>query len=67
VVHADVSGVWGNIIYDGSRFRYAHLDDVRVPTLPKQAMDAGKDVAVIGFGMIRPKDAASLCSSLVVR
>lgn len=56
-VTADVSGVYGNLIYDGTRFRYANPDDVRVPTLPARAMAAGKDVAALGFGMIRPEDA----------
>lgn len=56
-VKADVSGVYGNLIYDDGRFRYANPDDVRVPTLPARAMAAGKAVAVLGFGMIRPEDA----------
>ncbi len=54
---ADVSGVWGNKIWDGNEFRYASPDDVRVPTLPARAKAAGKSVAVLGFGMIRPEDA----------
>lgn len=57
-VTADVSGVYGNKIWDAERrvFRYANPDDVRVPTLHARAKAAGKTVANIGFGMIRPED-----------
>lgn len=57
-VTADVSGVYGNKIWDAAagEFRYATPDDVRVPTLPARAKAAGKKVAVVGFGMIRPED-----------
>lgn len=54
---ADVSGVYGNMIWDGERFRYVNPDDVRVPTLPARAKAAGLSAAVIGFAMIRPEDA----------
>ncbi len=53
----DVHGVWGNTIWDGERFRYATPDDVKGLTLTKQAIDAGLDVAVVGYGMIRPEEA----------
>lgn len=53
---ADKSGVYGNMIWDGEQFRYANPDDVRVPTLPARAKAAGLDVAVVGFGMVRPED-----------
>lgn len=58
-VTADVSGVYGNKIWDARQgaFRYANPDDIRVPTIPRRAMDADKQVAVVGFGMIRPEDA----------
>ncbi len=56
-VTADVSGVYGNKIWDGTQFRYATPDDVRVPTLAARAKAAGKRVAVVGFGMLRPEDA----------
>ena len=56
-VSADQSGVYGNLIWDGERFRYANPDDVRMPTIPGLAKAAGKKVAVLGFGMIRPEDA----------
>lgn len=56
-VTADVHGVWGNTVWDGERFRYANPDDVRLPTLPRRALDAGLDVAVLGYGMVRPEDA----------
>jgi len=52
----DVHGVWGNTIWDGEQFRYATPDDVKGMTLTKQAKDAGLDVAVVGYGMIRPED-----------
>jgi predicted AlkP superfamily pyrophosphatase or phosphodiesterase len=58
-VTADLSGVYGNKIWDPKleAFRYANPDDIGVPTIPKRAKDAGKQVAVMGFGMIRPEDA----------
>ncbi|MBA2668652.1 MAG: alkaline phosphatase family protein [Trueperaceae bacterium] len=56
-VAADLHGVYGNFIWDGERFRYANPDDVRVPTLPRLGLDAGLDVAVLGYGMVRPEDA----------
>jgi predicted AlkP superfamily pyrophosphatase or phosphodiesterase len=58
-VTADVSGVYGNKIWDPAlgEFRYANPDDIRVPTLPARAKAAGRKVAVMGFGMIRPEDA----------
>jgi predicted AlkP superfamily pyrophosphatase or phosphodiesterase len=57
-VTADVSGIYGNKIWDPKRgtFRYSNPDDVRVPTLHARAKAAGKTVANIGFGMIRPED-----------
>lgn len=51
------AGVYGNNIWHGSEFSYATPDDVRVPTLPQLALQAGLDVASIGFGMVRPEDA----------
>jgi predicted AlkP superfamily pyrophosphatase or phosphodiesterase len=51
-------GVWGNVIWDGTRFRYANPDDVLDPTLAARAVAAGLDVAVLGYGMIRPEDAS---------
>lgn len=50
-------GVYGNVIWDGERFRYANPDDVRSTTLTRLAMEAGLDVAVTGYGMVRPEDA----------
>ena len=58
-VDASVHGVYGNLVWDGARFRYANPDDVRVPTLPRRALDAGLDVAVLGYGMVRPEDATT--------
>ncbi len=58
-VTADVSGVYANKLWDpaAGRFRYAHPYDVRVPTIAGRARAAGRDVAVVGFGMVRPEDA----------
>jgi predicted AlkP superfamily pyrophosphatase or phosphodiesterase len=57
-VTADVSGVYGNKIWDGERdFRYAGPDDIRVPTIPQLVKGAGKRVASINAGMIRAEDA----------
>lgn len=50
-------GVYGNKVWDGVGFSYATPDDVRVPTLARRALDAGLDVASVGFGMVRPEDA----------
>jgi predicted AlkP superfamily pyrophosphatase or phosphodiesterase len=58
-VGTDVHGIYGNVIWDGERFRYANPDDVRVPTLPARALAAGLDVAVLGYGMVRPEDATT--------
>lgn len=54
---SDVSGVFGNAVWDGTEFRYANPDDVRVPTLVGRATAAGLDTANVGMGMIRPEDA----------
>lgn len=54
---SDVSGVYGNMVWNGDRFRYATPDDVRVPTLVRRATDAGLRTASVGMGMVRPEDA----------
>jgi predicted AlkP superfamily pyrophosphatase or phosphodiesterase len=51
------SGVYGNSLWDGEAFRYATPDDVRVPTIAARALAAGRTVASIGMGMVRPRDA----------
>lgn len=53
---ASQHGVYGNVIWDGM-FRYANPDDLRGESINRQALKAGKDVAVMGYGMIRPEDA----------
>ena len=58
-VDAAGHGVYGNLIWDGARFRYANPDDVRAPTLTQRALAAGLDVAVLGYGMVRPEDATT--------
>jgi predicted AlkP superfamily pyrophosphatase or phosphodiesterase len=54
---ASESGIYANLIWDGSQFRHATPDDVRVETLPAKARRAGRSSAVIGYGMVRPEDA----------
>lgn len=54
---SDVSGVFGNRVWDGATFRYATPDDVRVPTLVGRATLAGLRTASVGMGMVRPEDA----------
>jgi predicted AlkP superfamily pyrophosphatase or phosphodiesterase len=51
------SGIYANKLWKGDGFYYANPDDVRVPTLPRLLLDAGREVATIGFGMVRPEDA----------
>jgi predicted AlkP superfamily pyrophosphatase or phosphodiesterase len=51
------SGIYANLIWDGSQFRHSTPDDVRVETLPAKARRAGQSSAVIGYGMVRPEDA----------
>lgn len=57
-VPASEHGVFGNTIWDGRQFRYANPDDVRMPTLPRAAIEHGLRAAVVGFGMVRPEDAS---------
>jgi predicted AlkP superfamily pyrophosphatase or phosphodiesterase len=54
---ASESGIYANLIWDGSQFRHATPDDVRVETLSAKARRAGQSSAVIGYGMVRPEDA----------
>lgn len=56
---ADVSGIYANILWKPQmgKFLYANPYDVRVPTLPGRVTAAGREAAVMGFGMIRPEDA----------
>ena len=51
-------GVYGNQLFDTSqgRFRNAHPDDLRVPTVLARAKQAGRQVAAVGFGMAHPRD-----------
>lgn len=53
----DVHSITGNIYWDGERFRVPTPYDVRSRTVPEQAREAGRDVAVLGFGMLRPEAA----------
>lgn len=52
-------GVYGNFIVDGDTFRWANPYDVKSETLPELATKQGKDVACIGFGMVRPEDCST--------
>lgn len=56
-VPSSISGVYANKLWKGDGFYYANPDDVRVPTLPRLMLDAGREVATIGFGMVRPEEA----------
>lgn len=58
-VDASHHGVYGNLIWDGGRFRYANPDDVSATPLPRHALEHGLDVAVLGYGMVRPEDATT--------
>ncbi|OMH39293.1 alkaline phosphatase family protein [Motiliproteus sp. MSK22-1] len=49
-------GVYGNKIWDGKEFRWSTAYDVRTPTIAGFAKAAGRDVAGIGYGMVRPED-----------
>lgn len=56
-VSCDLHGAWGNTIWDGKQFRYSTPYDVTAKSLPQEAMEKGLDVAVIGYGMLRPDEA----------
>ena len=56
-VSCDKHGAWGNTIWDGKQFRYSTPYDVTVKSLPQEAMAQGLDVAVMGYGMLRPDEA----------
>lgn len=49
-------GVYGNMVLADNDFRYADPYDIRVPTLASRAHATGKDVASIGYGLVRPED-----------
>ncbi|MFZ5780870.1 MAG: alkaline phosphatase family protein [Pseudomonadota bacterium] len=51
-------GVIGNHVFDGTGFRSAMPQDVAVETLAGQASRQGRDVACVGFALVRPQDAA---------
>mgnify|MGYP000173618400 CR=1 FL=1 len=53
---ADVHGIYGNVIWDGEQFRYGNPYDVKVPTLAHYAREAGRDVAALGYGMVKPEE-----------
>jgi predicted AlkP superfamily pyrophosphatase or phosphodiesterase len=56
-VSCDKHGAWGNTIWDGKQFRYSTPYDVTAKSLPQEAMEKGLDVAVLGYGMLRPDEA----------
>ncbi|MEH6578375.1 MAG: alkaline phosphatase family protein [Amphritea sp.] len=56
-------GIYGNKIWDGMEFRWSNPYDVRTPTLAGFAKMAGRDVANIGYGMVRPEDCNVYCTS----
>lgn len=53
-VGAERHGVIGNHVLDGGSFRVATPDDVATSTLAEWATGAGRDVAAVGFAMLRP-------------
>jgi predicted AlkP superfamily pyrophosphatase or phosphodiesterase len=56
-VTCDQHGAYGNTIWDGKQFRYSTPYDVTAKSLPQEAMEKGLDVAVMGYGMLRPDQA----------
>lgn len=50
------NGVWGNSIYDGTRFRTAEPGDIAVPTLAAAVRAAGGEVASVGFALVDHAD-----------
>ncbi|MCK6453442.1 MAG: alkaline phosphatase family protein [Alphaproteobacteria bacterium] len=57
-VGPDVHGVIGNHVLDGDSFRVATPDDVAASTVAEWAGKAGRDVAAVGFAMLRPSCAS---------
>lgn len=55
-VPAREHGIYGNIIWDGTTFRYASPYDVKSPAITRLAMDSGRNVACIGYGMAQKED-----------
>jgi predicted AlkP superfamily pyrophosphatase or phosphodiesterase len=53
-VGAEVHGVIGNHVLAGDTFRIATPDDLAASTLADWASAAGRDVAAVGFAMLRP-------------
>jgi predicted AlkP superfamily pyrophosphatase or phosphodiesterase len=51
-----VHAVYGNNLLESGAFRPATACDVEVATIARMALDAGRDVASLGFGMLRPGD-----------
>ena len=57
-VGTETHGIFGNHIFDGTTFRCAMPEDVRVPTIAGVAREAGLDVACLGYATINPDDTA---------
>jgi predicted AlkP superfamily pyrophosphatase or phosphodiesterase len=63
-------GIYGNKIWDESasdgngegEFRWSNPYDILTPTIASFAKAAGRDVANVGFGMVRPEDCNVYCS-----
>ena len=47
-------GIYGNVIWDGTRFRAARPADLRAATIASLAQERGLRVASAGFGMAEP-------------
>ncbi len=59
---SSVHGIYGNKIWDGNEFRWSTPYDVRTPTIATFAKEKGRDVASIGYGMVRPEDCNVYCN-----
>lgn len=55
-VPAETHGVYGNVIWDGERFRNTNHLDIRVDALDAYTHRQGLTVANMGFGMVGPKN-----------
>ncbi len=53
---ASVHGIYGNSVLDGQQFRPATENDVLVKTIAHKALETGRDVVGLGFGLLRAED-----------
>jgi predicted AlkP superfamily pyrophosphatase or phosphodiesterase len=55
-VPAAEHSIFGNYVLGEAGFRVASPSDIQVPTIARQAQEAGRDVAGIGYAMLPPED-----------